>query len=63
LSKSLVINCDLSGALFDATNLEKANFQLSYNFAIDPVKNRIIKAKFSASELSGLLYQYKLTIV
>ncbi|WP_297507111.1 pentapeptide repeat-containing protein [Flavobacterium sp.] len=64
---------DLSGALFDAcnlrrtvfsdTNLEKADFYTSYDYSIDPEKNKIKKARFSLFGLKGLLEKYELNII
>lgn len=62
LNMAIFDNCDLSGAIFDRTNLEKADFRTSFNFSIDPERNPLKKAKFSKSELSGLLDKYKLDI-
>ncbi|MCJ8155237.1 pentapeptide repeat-containing protein [Chryseobacterium sp. SSA4.19] len=47
--------CDLSGAIFDKTNLEKADFRMAVNYSIEPAQNRLKKAKFSLSEVHGLL--------
>ena len=55
-------NCDLSGTLFDNTNLEKADFRTSFNYSLDPERNRIKKAKFSIDGLRGLLYKYDIII-
>jgi uncharacterized protein YjbI with pentapeptide repeats len=54
--------CDLSGALFDNTILEKADLRTSFHFSINPASNRIKKAKFSLSGLAGLLENYDLEI-
>lgn len=62
LNMAIFNNCDLSGAIFDRTNLEKADFRTSFNFSIDPEINTLKKARFSRSELSGLLDKYKLDI-
>lgn len=62
LSGSVFNLCDLSGAVFDNTNLEKADFRTSFNYSIDPSKNRLKKAKFSLSEIHGLLYQFDIEI-
>ena len=62
LSGVTINNCDLTGALFDNTNLEKADLRQSFNFSIDPEINRIQKAKFSSSALAGLLRKYNLDI-
>ncbi|WP_036600884.1 pentapeptide repeat-containing protein [Olivibacter sitiensis] len=62
LSGSVFDGCDLTRALFDRSNLEKADFRTSYNFVIDPEINRIKKAKFSLSNISGLLVKYGIHI-
>jgi fluoroquinolone resistance protein len=62
LTASLFDNCDLKGTTFSETNLEKADFRTSFNFSIDPEKNRIRKAKFSSSGLAGLLDKYDIDI-
>lgn len=55
-------NCDLTRTTFDHTILEKADFRTAYNFSINPAKNRIRKAKFSLSGLTGLLDVYDVEI-
>jgi len=62
LSGSLFNNCDLAGALFQSANLEKADLRSSYNYSIDPERNRINKAKFSLIGISGLLDKYDIEI-
>ncbi len=62
LSDLVLENCDLSGALFDNTILEKTDFRSSFSYAIDPEKNRIKKAKFSMSGVIGLLSKYDIVI-
>ena len=62
LSGSVLSGCDLSGAIFDHSNLEKADFRSSFNYFIDPVVNRLKKAKFSLSEVYGLLYKLDIEI-
>ncbi|AWV88183.1 pentapeptide repeat-containing protein [Bradymonas sediminis] len=62
LSRSTFKDCDLSQAIFASTNLERADFRSARNFAIDPASNRVKKAKFSSTELAGLLYQFDLEI-
>ncbi len=47
--------CDLAGALFDRTVLEKADFRSAINYSISPALNRLKKAKFSQDGLAGLL--------
>jgi uncharacterized protein YjbI with pentapeptide repeats len=55
-------NCDFRGAIFDHTNIEKADLRTSYNYSIDPEINRIKKAKFSILGVSGLLNKYDIEI-
>lgn len=62
MSGSLLENCDLAGATFDHTILEKADLRSAYNFSIDPESNRIRKAKFSVSGIQGLLSKYNIEI-
>ena len=62
LTEALFDGCDLNGAIFQRTNLEKANLETASNFNIDPENNRIKKAKFSADGLYGLLHKYDIDI-
>ncbi|MGG7552402.1 pentapeptide repeat-containing protein [Chryseobacterium arthrosphaerae] len=62
LSHAVISNCDLSGATFDHSNLEKADLRTSVNYSIDPALNRLKKAKFSLSEVYGLLYKFDIEI-
>ncbi len=62
LSSSVFDNCNLTQAIFDHTTLEKADLRTSYNYSIDPENNRIKKAKFSISGVSGLLDKYEIDI-
>lgn len=62
LSSTIFHNCNFLNALFENTVLENADFRTSYNFMIDPDKNRLKKAKFSIQQLAGLLAKYDLEI-
>ncbi len=62
VSNSVFNNCDFSGAVFDRTNLEKADLRTSVNYSIDPSQNRLKKAKFSLSQIYGLLYKFDIEI-
>ncbi|MFK7946112.1 MAG: pentapeptide repeat-containing protein [Saprospiraceae bacterium] len=55
-------NCDLKLSIFDNTNLEKADFRTAYNFEIHPTLNRIKKAKFSKTNVIGLLQHFDIKI-
>ncbi len=54
LSKVNVDNCDFSGAIFERTNLEKANFSTAFNYSIDPENNKMKGASFSMLAVTGL---------
>ena len=54
---------DLSRTIFHQTNLEGADFSTAVHFSIDPEQNRLKKAIFSASNLTGLLDKYQLKIL
>ena len=54
--------CDLSGAIFDNTLLEKADFRTAYHYTINPEINKIKKAKFSIAGIAGLLRKYDIEI-
>jgi len=62
LSYSLFDHCELRGATFQNSNLEKADLRSAYNYSIDPELNRIKKAKFSAAGLAGLLDRHDIDI-
>jgi uncharacterized protein YjbI with pentapeptide repeats len=62
LSSSILDCCDLTGAIFEHTILEKTDFRSAYNYSIDPEKNRIRKARFSLSGVGGLLEKYGIEI-
>lgn len=53
-------NCNLGGAIFDNTHLERADFRTAVNFQIDPASNKMNGAKFSINGLANLLMKYKL---
>src|SRR5690606_19520050 len=55
-------DCNLNGAIFDHTVLEKADFRTAYHFSLDPENNRIKKARFSLSGLPGLLDKYDIKV-
>lgn len=63
LSQAVLAGCDLSGAMFDRTNLEKADLSTAFNYVLDPEKNKIKKAKFSMPGVMGLLVKYDIKVV
>ncbi len=62
LTGALFENCDLGRANFDNTIVEKADFRTSFNYSIDPERNRIKKARFSIMGVAGLLDRYDIEI-
>jgi uncharacterized protein YjbI with pentapeptide repeats len=62
LTGSLFDNCNLQGAIFSYSVLEKADFRSSFNYSIDPEKNRIRKARFAGMGIAGLLDKYEIVI-
>lgn len=62
LTESMFDNCDLMRAIFSYSILEKADFRSSYHYSIDPVINRIKKAKFSRLHIDGLLDRFDIKI-
>jgi uncharacterized protein YjbI with pentapeptide repeats len=55
LEKAKFINCNLENAIFESTNLKNVDFSSAYNFIIDTRLNQIKNAKFSRSNIDGLL--------
>lgn len=62
LSNTTLAQCELLGAVFDRTNLEKSDLRTAYNYIINPENNRISKAKFTLSGIAGLLVQHNIII-
>lgn len=63
LTGSVFDDCDLTRFIFWFTNIEKCDFSSSYNFTIDPEKNKLKKARFHTNQLSGLLSNYEIEIL
>lgn len=55
-------NCNLHKTLFMDTKANKADFSTSYNYTIDPERNKLKKAVFSKEGLAGLLSKYEIII-
>ena len=53
---------DLSGAVFNNTVIVSTDFSTARNFEIDPEQNKLLKAKFSSSDLIHLLTKHRLEI-
>ncbi|MCB0762982.1 MAG: pentapeptide repeat-containing protein [Flavobacteriales bacterium] len=54
---------NMAGAMFDHTNLQKANFREAINYRIHPTDNNIRGAQFSTDGVSGLLEAFQIQIV
>ena len=55
-------NCNLHKAVFIDSIANKADFTTSYNFTIDPERNKLNKAMFSQAGLKGLLEKYNIIV-
>lgn len=55
-------NCNLHKAVFIDAIANKADFTTSYNFSIDPERNKLRRAIFSEAGLKGLLDKYDLIV-
>ena len=52
----------MSYPLFTDATFEKKDFRTAVNYSIDPEKNKIKKAWFSAAGIAGLLDKYDIDI-
>jgi fluoroquinolone resistance protein len=62
LSGSVLDLCDLTGARFENTTLDKVDFRTAYGFSINPEINKVKKAQFSLAGLPGLLTRFDIVI-
>lgn len=62
LTDAVFDRCDLHQAVFFDTVADKADFSTSYNYAIDPEKNKLRKAQFSRDGVAGLLAKYGIVV-
>jgi uncharacterized protein YjbI with pentapeptide repeats len=62
LTETLFDHCNLRKAVFIDTIAHKADFSTSYDYTIDPEKNKIRKAIFSTEGLKGLLQKYDIVV-
>jgi uncharacterized protein YjbI with pentapeptide repeats len=62
LTGVLFDNCDLHRTLFMNSIANKADFKTSYNYTLDPEKNKIKKAIFSLKGVRGLLAKHEILI-
>ena len=62
LTDVLFDNCDMHKSYFMDTIAYKTDFTTSYNYSIDPEKNKLKKAIFSKEGLKGLLAKYEIVV-
>lgn len=62
LTSAVFSGSNFSNARFEATDLSKADFREAFGYIIDPEKNKLKKALFSANAINGLLAKYDLII-
>lgn len=55
-------DCDLRGSLFHQSNLSQANFKDAVNFSINPLTNKIKKARFSREAALHLLDHFEIIL-
>ncbi|MCW4469852.1 pentapeptide repeat-containing protein [Flavobacterium sp. MFBS3-15] len=63
LTEVLFDNCNLHKAVFHDSIAQKADFTTSYNYSIDPERNKLRRARFSQEGLKGLLEKYEIVVV
>ena len=62
LNDSNFQHADLTGAVFSRSNLTGVDFRGASNIVLDPVENKLQKAKFNKDNVFGLLSKYGLKI-
>ena len=62
LDEGLFDQCDLRDAVFDSTQLRKADLTTAYHFQIDPDRNHLKGARFSAEGALSLLGKYGVVV-
>jgi uncharacterized protein YjbI with pentapeptide repeats len=55
--------CNFTDVTFDESDLSGADFTTSTDYRINPLKNRIKKAKFSVSGLYGLVSDFDIEVI
>ena len=63
LTEVLFDNCNLHKSVFHDSIAAGADFTTSYNFSIDPERNKLRRARFSPEGLKGLLEKYEIVVV
>ena len=62
LTGAVFDDTDLSRATFARTNLTEADFRTAYGFIIDPMTAKLRGARFSSSSLAGLVLGFGVEI-
>ncbi|MDR2936506.1 MAG: pentapeptide repeat-containing protein, partial [Rikenellaceae bacterium] len=62
LTGAVLDGCDLTGAVFGGTGLEKADLRTAWGYVIDPSTNRIRGARFAYPAVLGLLDAYGIDV-
>jgi len=55
-------DCVLNDAVFDHTNLEKADFRTAIGIRIDPISNKVNGARFTKETAIGLLDRFGIIV-
>ena len=63
LSGATFDQCDLHLAVFENTMLESADLSTAFHYTINPVRNRVKKARFSMPGVLGLLQSFGVVVV
>ncbi len=62
LTEAKFNDCDLSGAVFENSVLNKADLRTSHSYIVDPEINQISKMRVSSAGLPGLVSKHDLRI-
>jgi uncharacterized protein YjbI with pentapeptide repeats len=62
LSQANLSGTDFAKSLFSSTNLTEADFREAINYAINPAKNTLTRAKFSLPEAMSLLFSMDIVL-
>jgi uncharacterized protein YjbI with pentapeptide repeats len=62
LSQATLSGTDFANSLFGNTNLTEADLRDAINYAIDPAKNTLTRAKFSLPEAMSLLFSMDIVL-
>jgi fluoroquinolone resistance protein len=62
LTQAVFQECELLRAIFENTNLEKADLYTAYDYSIDPLQNKVKRARFATAGVAGLLQKFDIII-